>query len=166
MDEILEIKFRIAVFGLKSVHDSKDKSIFDAVINNPDFEGLVRTFEKACDEACKDQKLKQKFCSVIGGIKELRGAKEVEDLFKDRKFSQAVKALEEIYIAIYGKTGEYDSEYQHFRQEIKRIADSQPAERKTSSVSMWWKGIIGLAITAAVGGAYYLKKRKKENAEK
>ena len=69
--------------------------------------------------------------------------------------------LEKIYIEFYGKTGKYDSEYQHFLQEIKRIADSQLKERKPGSIRMWKKIVFGAAIAASVTAAY-MKKRNKE----
>ncbi|HEX7586411.1 MAG TPA: hypothetical protein VF390_02150 [Patescibacteria group bacterium] len=140
--------------------DSRDAAIFEEVIKDSEFEELVRTLEKVCEEACRDKQLKKEFRLVISDIKESRGAKTVEDLFLDQRFEQAVMALEKIYIAIYGRTGEYDSEYQHFLKEIKRISDSQPKERKSSSVRMWIKIVFGAATAAAV--ATYVKKRNKE----
>lgn len=166
MNSILGIKFRMALFGFKSVHDSRDAAIFEEVFKDSEFEELVRTLKKVCEEACRDKQLKKALRLVISGITELRDVKSVEDLFKDQRFEQAVAALEKIYISICGKTGDYDSEYQHFLKEIERIAGSQPKERKSGSLRMWKKAAIGLAIAAVVKGAYYIKKRKKENSEK
>lgn len=160
MNSILGIKFRMAVFGFKSVFDSRDLAIFEEVIKDSEFEGLIRTLEKVCEEACGDKQLKKKLRLVISDMKEFHRAKAVEDLLENQKFEQAVMTLEKIYIAIYGKTGEYDSEYQHFLKEIKRIADSQLKERKPGSIRMWIKIVFGAATAAAV--ATYVKKRNKE----
>jgi hypothetical protein len=168
MNSILEIKFRLAVFGLKSVRDSKDAAIFEAVIKTPEFEESMKTFERICEETCKDKRLKREFHSAIDGARESHGAKEVADLFRECKFEKAVTALEEIYLAIYGKPEEYDSEYQHFLDEIKRIADSQLKERKPGSIRMWTKIVAGASIAAVVTAAYVKKrnKGKKKQGEK
>jgi hypothetical protein len=165
MNSILEIKFRMALFGFKSVSDSRDAAIFEEVIKNSEFEGLIRTLEKVCEEACRDKQLKKKLRLVISNMRESHGAKVVEDLFKDQKFEQAVKALEKIYMAICGKTGEYDSEYQQFLKEIKRIADSQLKERKPSSIRMWTKIVAGASIAAVVATAYVKKRNKEKKKE-
>lgn len=161
MNSILGIKFRMAVFGLKSVCDSKDEAIFEAVIKGLEFDESLKTFEKVCEEVCKDKQLKKEFVFAVDGIKESQRAKTVADLFEKYKFAGSVVELEKIGIVIYGKTGEYDSEYQHFLKEIKRIADSQLKERKSSSVRMWIKIVFGAAAAAAVT-ATYVKKRNNE----
>jgi|GEM_PF-1102284 len=165
MNSILEIKFRLAVFGLKSVCDLKDAAIFEAVIKAPEFEESIKTLERICEEACKDRQLKKEFHSAIENVGESRKAKAVADLFKERKFEKAVTALEEIYLAIYGQPAEYDSEYQHFLDEIKRIADSQLKERKPGSIRMWTKIVAGASIAAIVAAAYMKQRNKRKKNE-
>ncbi|PJA86916.1 MAG: hypothetical protein CO141_02275 [Candidatus Moranbacteria bacterium CG_4_9_14_3_um_filter_42_9] len=161
MNSILGIKFRMAVFGLKSVCDSKDEAIFEAVIRGSEFEESLKTFEKVCEEACKGKQLKKQFTFAIDGIRKSQGAKTAADLFKKYKFEESVVALEKIGVTLFGKTNEYASEYQHFLKEIKRIADSQLKERKSGSVRMWIKIVFGAAAAAAVTAAY-VKKRNQE----
>ena len=166
MSSVLAIKFRIALFGFKSVADSGDDAIFQVVFKSPEFDESIKTFEKACEEVCKDKQLKKTFHLAINDIRESHEAKEIEDLFKEHKFKRAVTALEKIYIAIYCKADEYNSEYQHFLNEVKRIAGSQLKEKKTGSVRMWMKIVFGAATAAAVAAAYVKKRNKEKEKEK
>ena len=86
MNQILEIKFRMVVFGLKSVCDSRDEAIFEAVIRGSEFEESMKTLERACEEECRDKQLRKEFLSAIRDTRASHGAGEVNDLFKDQKF--------------------------------------------------------------------------------
>jgi hypothetical protein len=42
MKQILEIKFRMAIFGLKAICDSRDSGIFGSVFKESEFEELFQ----------------------------------------------------------------------------------------------------------------------------